>query len=354
MADAGWQARFLSARITGTALTLPNHPNISESSIAERPSHVIRRNDYVRYLSAAGATALRFRPEIIYASDPLGAAPGLLAARLAHAKLVYHEHDSPTRGGLNRMLSVARGLAARSADLVIFPNEGRARIAENELRFDRSHLRIVWNLPRRAEVPEVRRRDPNPIILYYHGSIGPKRIPEAVVDAIVKLNGRARLKMVGYEAPGAEGYLEHLMARGIVREDTRLLEYHGPISRGKELLSHAASAHLGLAFMPLSDVDVNMQHMTGASNKVFDYMASGLPLLVSDLPDWNRLFVDTGYGRACDPMDSASVRSAILWFLDNPEECIRMGERARNKIMCEWNYDTAFQPILREMENLVA
>ena len=86
--------------------------------------------------------------------------------------------------------------------------------------------------------------------------------------------------------------------------------------------------------------------MAGASNKAFDYMAAGLALLVSDLPDWHRMFVAPGYARSCDPSDSASVKAALGWFIDHPEARREMGARGRARIAAEWNYDTAFRPVL--------
>ena len=56
--------------------------------------------------------------------------------------------------------------------------------------------------------------------------------------------------------------------------------------------------------MPKKSEDINMQNMVGASNKPFDYMACGLPLLVTDLPEWTSTFVEPGYARACNPDDT--------------------------------------------------
>jgi spore maturation protein CgeB len=91
--------------------------------------------------------------------------------------------------------------------------------------------------------------------------------------------------------------------------------------------------------------------MAGASNKPFDYMAAGLALLVSNLPDWKTMFVDPGFGLACTPTDVGSLSTALEWFIDHPEARKAMATRARNKIEAEWNYDTQFRAVLESLES---
>ena len=100
MAEAGWDVIFLSAPFDGCLLELSHHPRIAQQAIPARPSHVMGKAAYARYAAAAARLALRLQPDVVYASDPLGAGPGLLAARLARSRLVYHEHDSPAPGSL--------------------------------------------------------------------------------------------------------------------------------------------------------------------------------------------------------------------------------------------------------------
>jgi glycosyltransferase involved in cell wall biosynthesis len=301
---------------------------------------------YLSYFAAATHLALSLRPDVVYASDPLGAAPALLAARLARARLVYHEHDSPAPGSLRPSLARARAAAARRAELIIFPNEARARIAQAELGFSADRLRIVWNLPRRAELPPLDCQSGAPLVLYYHGSITPDRLPLAVVAAVRRLCGRACLRIAGYEAPGAAGYVQRLLDLGGGSNSTGIVDYAGQVPGRADLVAAAAQAHVGIALMPSHSSDRNIGHMTGASNKPFEYMAAGLALLVSDRPDWREMFVRPGYARACDPTDPASIAAALAWFIDHPAERRAMGTSGRAKIEAEWNYDSAFEPVM--------
>ena len=156
MAEAGWLVSVLSAPIAGSGLAFPLHPGIEIRRTATRPSHVMTKSAYAGYAAAAARLAVGLRPDLVYASDPLGTGPGLLAARLARAPLVYHEHDTPNPGALHPWLARLRQAAARQAAAVIFPNEARARIARDELGFRDDRLHVVWNMPRRRELPVLR------------------------------------------------------------------------------------------------------------------------------------------------------------------------------------------------------
>jgi glycosyltransferase involved in cell wall biosynthesis len=352
MAEAGWEVTFLSAPIAGDKLTMSSHPRVRVHPVRVRPSHVISKLNYALYATAAAQIALRLRPNVIYASDPLGAGPGLLAARLAGATLVYHEHDTPSPGMLHPVLARSRASAARAARLIIFPNGERARVAQSELRFACDRLHIVWNVPRRAELSSSAAPAEPPLIVYYHGSITPDRLPETVALAIRRMAGRVRLRIAGYEAPGARGYVRHLVGSDTGAAADTLVEYMGMAPLRAELLKEAACAHVGLALVPFNSGDLNMRHMAGASNKPFDYMAAGLALLVSDLPDWKTMFVDPGFGLACAPTDLDSLSAALAWFLEHPQERRAIAARGRAKIDADWNYDTRFRAVLESLASM--
>jgi glycosyltransferase involved in cell wall biosynthesis len=108
-------------------------------------------------------------------------------------------------------------------------------------------------------------------------------------------------------------------------------------------------ADVGIACMPIETTDPNFKSMAGASNKVFDYMACGLALLVSDIPEWHEMYVEPGYGRSCDPLDTESIAAALRWFYENRERTCEMGELARQRIFSEWNYENQFAPVLRQI-----
>jgi glycosyltransferase involved in cell wall biosynthesis len=81
-------------------------------------------------------------------------------------------------------------------------------------------------------------------------------------------------------------------------------------------------------------------------------MACGLPLLVTNQPEWVSTFVAPGYARACDPDDPDSIEAELRWYVDHPDMRHEMGRRCRDKIRQTWNYETLFAPVLAHIENV--
>src|SRR5207253_1955802 len=104
--------------------------------------------------------------------------------------------------------------------------------------------------------------------------------PPELIVAASRFSGIIRVQIAGYEAPGSVGYVQELIALAAKNGIHDLIEPLGTIPLRKDLLRSAAGAHVGLSLMPKESEDINLRYMVGASNKPFDYMACGLPLLV--------------------------------------------------------------------------
>ena len=302
------------------------------------------------YVAWALAACLAWRPRWIYASEPMAALPALLGRTLARCRVVYHEHDSPSYSGPNsavrRLLRWARTRLARRAELCILPQEVRLRAFIAETGRTGPTL-CVRNCPCRDEVVAPRTAagaTARPLRFYYHGSLNELRLPYSVLDALALASPTSTLTIVGYETLGSIGYMRQFLRCAAQLGIGDRVMFRGALSRAA-MMVEASHADVGLAFMPVASSDINMRHMVGASNKPFDYLAAGLMLLVSDLPDWCEMYVARGLARACDPADTESLAGALAWCVANPDEVRAMGERGRRMIERAWNYETEFAPI---------
>ena len=357
LGNAGWQVLFLGTGSVGAdAVTFAKHGRIQVRKMPLCPRGWRQKLHYLQFALWALAWAVRWRPRWIYASDLLSCPVAWLLSFLPYAHVIYHEHDSPaaTAPGLFQNLSLmARRKLAPRAKMCVLPNEKRAELFSQQVTdFDNKSGKstfVVWNCPALEEVsPPRSRHDGGVLWVLYHGTIVPSRLPVTIIDALSLLPENVKLRVIGYETVGHKGYVSMLQERAGLLGVDRRVEFVDPLPRNA-LLKECRKCDVGLALMPKSSDDINMQAMVGASNKAFDYLSCGLALLVSDLPDWRTAYVETGYGLSCDPGDTESVTAALRWLIEHPAEMRTMGELGRRKIIAEWNYDKEFAPIYKRM-----
>lgn len=352
LAERGWKVTFLGIRrgYSPAKRFLAPHPNIEIREFPPCAPGWRQKFHYAAYCLWVWSEALKNPAPWVYASDPFAAPAALVLVRLFGRKAIYHEHDAPSASGsaFLRAVGRARVRLARAARLCVLPNEERARLFEAETK--RPAL-TVWNCPLAEEARPARPAETSgEFWAHYQGSIVPDRLPMAVVEAFRSLPPRAGLRICGYETIGHAGYVERLLERAKELGLAERVRFIGAAPQRDAMLEWARHSQVGLTLMPLKGGDVNMRHMTGASNKPFEYLACGMPLLVSELDDWKRFYADAGYGLACDPGSPESVAAALRWFLEHPEETREMGERGRAKIAAEWNYEKQFESVARLME----
>ena len=350
LVGAGFDVTAIGTLKDGDTLRFPAGTRVDVQLRAFEGVGWQQKAGYLRYAAAVTSWAVRHRPAWIYASDALSAPAASTAARMSGARVVYHEHDSPTPSPRDStfqqfVLGSRRRLAGR-ADMCVLPNAVRAAAFERST--GRRGAVVVWNCPARDEVrpPRVAGTD---MRVLYHGSIVPARLPESVVHALARLPASVTLVVAGYETAGHPGYVAQLAALAARLGIRDRVEFVGTFAQRADLLSLCASCDVGLSLMPTETPDVNERSMAGASNKAFDYLACGLPLVVSDLPDWRTMFVDEGFADAVDPASPESLAKALAAYAADPQARVARGERGRQRILAEWHYERAFQPVLERM-----
>jgi glycosyltransferase involved in cell wall biosynthesis len=184
-------------------------------------------------------------------------------------------------------------------------------------------------------------------VLFY-GSVAPGHLPLTVIDALALVPSTVELVFAGYETFAHHGYIQSVLAHAKARGVGERVRYAGVLNR-PQLLELASTCDVGLALFSSVPANPNEAAMVGASNKVFEYFARGLPVLTGDRPDWREAFEATGVGRSCARDSADSIAAALRAFLDDPDGRREMGERGRRRVLADWNYETQFAPVLRTL-----
>ncbi len=358
LARQGWEVLFLGLRTAqAQEFVFPPHPRIRVRSMRASSPGLRQKVHYLLFGLWCRLHVSRFKPEWIYASDPLST---FFAFRLAKGRRVlFHEHDSPTLtpgvkpDAVTRFILRQRAKLAQRAEAVVLPNERRLQAFLEQTKTQAQSF-CVWNCPALDEVPAPlpgpRQATSEPLRVLYHGTINPARFPLSMLQALKFCGPGVIMRLVGYETDGAIGYTRKLRA-----EATRLgiadqFETLGLLQQRSELMARCAECHVGLSLLHISPQDINRMHMAGASNKPFDYLSQGLALVVPADPDWEALFVVEGCAKPCPIDDGEALARVLAWFRDHREETAAMGMRGQELIRSRWNYEHQFQPVLELIE----
>jgi len=261
------------------------------------------------------------RPDAVHAHDAAMLLPGLLAAGRSGAQLVYDSHELatgvPYRG--RTWAAVVAGterLGAPRADAVITVSEGIAATLKERYGLRRPPA-VIRNLPDlppsgAAWAPDLRHQlgVGNAPLLLHQGAIAAGRGGETLLRALGLLPDAHLLFL------GAEGsYADHLRAAASECGVAARTHFLAPVPP-EALLSHTAQADVGVSLLE----DSCENHRLALPNKPFEYVAAGLPVVVSDLPELGKLVRARGIGWCADPADPGSVGAALRLALAEKDD----------------------------------
>jgi glycosyltransferase involved in cell wall biosynthesis len=316
---------------------------------------------YVRNLRSWGDWAVRSASgaDVWHAHD----LPGLMAIGPhvgGHQRLVYDSHEIFLDAGIalgmpwpvRRLLHRYERHLAQRADALVTVNEGYLDVLETRLRPRRTV--IVRNCPPRWDPPEQSRSplreatgvDASTAVVLYHGILGSSRGVEHMAQAILR--------------DGLE--TTHAAALGFGDRDQLDAWASDPRFGGRfHVLDAVAPNHL-LEWVAGADVDVialqrtTLNHYLCTPNKLWESLAAGVPVVVSDFPVMRSIVMDDPdgpLGAVCDPSDVASVAAAIRSIIArSPADRARLRERCLRAAHARWNWEKESARLLDLYEGL--
>lgn len=353
----------------GEAETRSTASAAHESPPSSRHFHLERFGRQLRFRSLAPATLRALLPRFwregaraaamldadLYVAADLYALPAAAwAARRTGRPLIYDARELyravaalSHRPLMQRFWQLLERRYARGARAVLTVNESIAGI----LRGDFSPVHVVRNLPDWGQPAEEGREEPADRI---------RRALGISADRTVLLSqggvqrGRGALVCIDALAELPECDLVFL-GDGAMRDDVRL---HAevcdrsdrvhllPAVPSDELPQWTASADIGLCVIE----NLGESYYLSLPNKLFEYIAAGVPVVGSDFPEIGRVLRESGAGIPVDPSDAASVARGVRRMLDEPGllDELRAACAAAAR---EYRWDSergAFTEILRE------
>jgi len=311
--------------------------------------------------------ALRLDYDVVFAtSTPLTAAlPGVAARWLRRKPFVFEVRDLwpelPRAMGVIRnplvllMMDWLEFVAYHSANSCVALSPGIAQgitrrgVPENRVITAPNGCDLDLFAPDAAQpLPEIPGLPPDAFVAAFTGAHGVANGLGAVLDAAAELRMRGRSDI--FFVLIGDGKEKPSLIERAHREKLENCLFVAPMP--KKALAQFLCRRANVGLMILANVPAF--YYGTSPNKFFDYLASGLPVLVN-YPGWMAEMVTAqGAGVVVPPQDPAAFADALMRMSDGRAATAEMGPRGRNYAKREFLQTTLAQRCVSVMESAAA
>ncbi len=292
----------------------------------------------------------------IISYDAFAAGPVMVVSKLLNKKWVYYQHDfwSNPKGIYHKLLHRLELISSRRASIVCFPQEDRLRIFQNLTRSLFNYTVIVHNGPRLSWIHRNNRHElivnlnkKYENIIVYQGGWAHEFNLDVYIRALslCKIQNVCLLFIGKEHEKGIKDYLLNIGKSLAIRDQ---LYFHDTYIPYDEILDITKFCKIGLSIPMISEEKntTNIYYLAGASNKLGEYIACGLPILVSDTSSNHKFFDKYGTAFFFSPDDPIEIANLFDSLLINEGVLIQKSKHNTNVFKTTLNFDIQFSKLL--------
>ncbi len=298
----------------------------------------------------------RTRFRIIHAANPPDTIFLIaLFFKLFGVRFIFDHHDlNPElfeakfgrRGLFYRLVCLAERWTYRTATVSIATNESYREIALSRGGMPPDRAFVVRSCPDltnvRIEPPHPELKRGKPLLVVYVGVMGPQDGLDLLLESVRWIVRDAGRDDIAFALIGRGPDTEKLKAWATEKGLDSCVTFKGRVPDA-EMWAYLSTADLGVAPDPK-----NPMNDKSTMNKILEYMAFGLPVVLYDLTEGRRSADDAAlYAQPNDPKDFARQMLALL---DSEELRRTLGARGRKRIEESLNWDIEKHELLKAYE----
>lgn len=257
-------------------------------------------------------SALKYVKSTVYHASDLYTLPAMRqAADRHHARLVFdarelytHLPSTTRRPWVRATWEVIQHLHIHRANCIYTVSESIAQHLQK--KHNTQNICLMRNIPApQAAAPTRSLRErlalpPNVTIILHQGNLQKHRGATMMVEAMLHTDN-AVLVFMGHGPLRSD--IENLVQNLDLQAKVRFIDPVPP----EKLLSVTASADLGLTFLE----DCCLNHRYALPNKLFEYLAAGVPVIASDLPEISQIIQRFSVGCVVPPGNTKALAAAL-------------------------------------------
>lgn len=265
--------------------------------------------------------------------------------RLKGRKVIFDMHENLPkqilskiylRPPFNRLLSAGVSLFQRvvlKSIPVVFAEESYSQ----DFRGVKKSTTVL-NFPVLSKITSIKAKPSLVFTIGYMGEISQERGANLILDIVRQLRSEGENIHVLFVGPVREEVSESTVYTLATQE--RWATFTGRVTP-EEAWDKISGCSAGAAVLYPSP-----NFIDSYPTKLFEYMALGLPVIVSDFPINRKIVEASGCGMLVNPGNDAEVTRAIRFLYENRSESENMGRKGRNFVTEHFNWDAEFQKLL--------
>lgn len=199
----------------------------------------------------------------------------------------------------------------RYVDSVFTVNESIADILETKWHLPTN---VLMNVPIRQDVPSLSPKSFDRIFLTFSGGMQPGRGLPGLIRLISILPHKYQLRFVG-DGAMREQLADHASVLGV--QDR--VHFVGRV-RNDEVVAELSKGHIGMYLME----NTGLCHYLSLPNKLFQFIAARLPVIVPKFPEMERIVTKYEIGASVDTSDIQEVAKTVEGFTSTVERYISL------------------------------
>jgi glycosyltransferase involved in cell wall biosynthesis len=329
-------------------------------------AHIVRlaprgRNSWLQFLNFLREVVLRARPNaaVFWGHDMHGFVGARLAAWRQGRPLVYHCHDFADPGWMTRGIKLVHAFErafARTADAVVVPDAGRAEVIARVLGLRTAPLVAANSPPLRplekngtlqtALAAQGKQFD---LTVFRQGKVGRGHGLEMTVRSLpLWRHKRSGFVVMGIVDEDYATMLQGLAERLGVTDRFALL----PPVPYDHVFDFIAGADVGHALY--DPIHVNHAYPTTSSNKLMEYLAAGLPTLLSNNLGMMELSRQHECGIVVDASQPDCIAQGVNMLAENAVARQRIGQAARRAFEDHFCFERQFTQVMETIRVLAS